>query len=425
MPIFLSIQQHIKRISLVSSVSMIALSYPAVAQNEAQIAMSPQQITRSGIKTEAAVFAVASPAAQSSKASSAASVVSDQGLRLSGTVVGSPSATQLLSALVAGTVQAIHVSPLQNVKAGSAIVTLFSPQILEMQREYLQLATQHQLAQEKLARDDALFKEGIIAQSRVQDSRAQAIHAEVAMTERQQTLRAAGISDASLKSMLKTKSLSPNLTIVAKSSGAVLDLPSQLGQRIEAGMPIAKIAGNAPFWIDFLASRNQLEQIRVGELLQIKNCGMAKVMAISPQLDSSNQSVLVRAQELQHDGCIRLNQFVEATHIGSQHVKDSYGVPATAVIRSANQQYVFVRNSGGFEAVKVKVVSGSPDKIWVIGNLGKSPQVATQGIVSLKGAWLGLGAEDAPAIAPPAAAGSTGSSAANSTASSKTTSEKK
>lgn len=415
------IQQQIKRVFLASSVSMIAFSYPAVAQNDPQIAMSPQQIARSGIKTEPVVFSVASTGAQAAKASAPNIVASDQGLRLSGTVVGSPTATQLLSALVTGTVQAIHVSPLQNVKVGTAIVTLFSPQILEMQREYLQLATQHQLAQEKLARDDALFKEGIIAQSRVQDSRAQAIHAEVAMSERQQTLRAAGMSDANLKNILKTKSLSPNLTIIAKSSGTVLDLTSQLGQRIEAGMPIAKIAGNAAFWIDFLASRNQVAQIRVGELLQIKNCGIAKVMAISPQLDSSNQSVIVRAQEMQHDGCIRLNQFVEATHIGSQVIKESYGVPATAVIRSANQQYVFVRNNNGFEAVKVNVVSGSPDKIWVTGNLGKSPHVATQGIVSLKGAWLGLGAEDAPAIVPPAAA----SGAANSKAGAKTNSEKK
>lgn len=416
-----SIRQQIKKIFLVTSISMIAMSYSAQAQIEAQIAMTAQQIARSGIRTEAAVFSGASTGAQATSVSATTGVLSDKGLRLSGTVVSSPAATQLLSTFVTGTVQAIHVSPLQNVKAGASILTLFSPQLLEMQREYLQLATQHQLAQEKLARDDALFKEGIIAQSRVQDSRAQAVHAEVAMSERQQTLRAAGISDASLKNMLRTRSLSPNLTIVAKSSGTVLDLTPQLGQRIEAGMPIAKIAGNAAFWIDFLASRSQLEQIRVGELLQIKNCGTAKVMAIAPQLDSSNQSGLVRAQEMQHDGCIRLNQFVEATHLGSQVIKDSYGVPATAVIRSANQQYVFVRNSNGFEAVKVNVVSGSPDKIWVTGNLGRSPQVATQGIVSLKGAWLGLGAEDAPAITPAAVT----SNSVSVKAKENTTSEKK
>lgn len=399
---FIHQEKQFSKLILLSAIGLSSVVSTSNAQTNSQIHISQQQIARSGIKIEAATIA-------SDGALSANANLSDKGLRLSGTVVAATSATQLLSAVVSGVIQSIHVNPLQEVKAGTPIATIFSQQLMEMQREYLQFATQAQLAQDKVNRDENLFKEGIVSQSRLQESRAQAIQSEVAASERRQSLKAAGLSDNALKQLLKTRSLVANTAIYAKSKGTVLDLQAQLGQRIEAGMPIAKLSGDAPFWIELQASKAQAAQIRTGDLLQIKDCGKAKVMAISPQIEAGNQSITVRAQEViqpKQASCLRLNQFVEVSHIGHQVVKNSYGVPANALVRNGKHQYVFVKNNHGFEAIEVNVVTGSPDKIWVTGNFTSNPQIATQGLVVLKGAWMGLGTEgeDAP---PPATAAST------------------
>lgn len=404
---FIHQEKQFSKLILLSAIGLSSIVSTSNAQTNSQIHISQQQIARSGIKIEAAT--VASDSALSANAN-----LSDKGLRLSGTVVAATSATQLLSAVVSGVIQSIHVNPLQEVKAGTPIATIFSQQLMEMQREYLQFATQAQLAQDKVNRDENLFKEGIVSQSRVQESRALAIQSEVAASERRQSLKAAGLSDNALKQLLKTRSLVANTAIYAKSKGTVLDLQAQLGQRVEAGMPIAKLSGDAPFWIELQASKTQAAQIRIGDLLQIKDCGNAKVMAISPQIEAGNQSITVRAQEIiqaKQASCLRLNQFVEVSHIGHQVVKNSYGVPANALVRNGKHQYVFVKNNHGFEAIEVNVVTGSPDKIWVTGNFASNPQIATQGLVVLKGAWMGLGTEgeDAP---PPAAT----NAAANATA---------
>jgi multidrug efflux pump subunit AcrA (membrane-fusion protein) len=410
--------KQFKKLLLALAISHLVLSGASQAfqNNPTQININPQQMNRAGVKTEAAL-----PADNGNENTSNTKIAqrsqSNKGVRLSGTVVAASSASHLLSASLAGVVQNIHVSPLQQVQTGSAIVTIHSPALLEMQREYLQLATQSHLNQEKFQRDEALFKEGIIAQSRLQESRALAIQAEVAVSERYQSLRAAGLSDATLKQSLKTKALSPTTTIFSKTKGTVLNLQVQLGQRIEAGMPIAKIAGDAPFWIEFQASRDQSNQIRAGDILQIKDCSIAKVIAISPQMDASNQSVLIRAQEIRNSkqsSCLRLNQFVEASHVGHQVIKNSYGVPASALVRSGDRQYVFVKNPQGFEVVDVQVVAGPPDKVWLTGRFGTNPQVATQGITILKGAWLGLGADtEAPAKAASTSASATASTSSN------------
>lgn len=367
------------------------LALPALAAEPAShIVISAQQIAQAGIKTAPVVAAAAGAVVAGAGAGG-------QGLRLSGTVVAPAGAVSIVSAQVSGVVQAIHVDSLRQVAAGTPLVTLFSAQLMEMQREYLQLATQSQLAQQRLARDEALASEGIIAASRLQDTRGAAVQAEVAASERRQALRAAGLSEAALASMLRSKTLAPGLTLHAGRSGTLLEMSAQIGQRVEAGAPLARIGRDGALWIEFQAARQQADQIRVGDLLELKQCGTAKVLALSPQMDGGNQTTLIRAQQSAHDDCLKVNQFVEASHVGRQVTAGSFGVPAAAVVRQGGQQFVFLRGAKGFDAIKVRVVPGTPERVWVEGALRVGGQVATSGIVALKGAWMGLGSEAAPA----------------------------
>ena len=388
-----------RKIAALAVLAVFAASAQAAAGS--QINLNPQQIERSGIRTEAASAAAGA---------TNGAVDGDQGLHLSGTVIAPTSAITLVSTAVAGVIQSIHVNSLQQVKAGTPVATLFSQSLMEMQREYLQLAIQDSLAQQKLARDEQLFKEGIIAQTRVQDSRGSALQASLAAKERYQWLRGAGMSAGGLKKLLSSNTLVPMLTVNAGVNGTLLELSINPGQRIEAGMPIARISKDGALWIEFQASRAQAQEIRIGDALQLKDCGSARVIAISPQINASNQSTLIRAQQAGNDGCLKLNQFVEASHVGSRIAAGSIGVPAAALVKSGGDSYVFVKNAQGFVAVKVNASAAVGGKVWVRSsdaNLKAGSPVATTGIVALKGAWIGLGPEAAPEVAPvkPAAGG--------------------
>lgn len=361
---------------------------PSRAQEGQAIRISPEQIRRAGIET--------------SRVSNKPDAATDAGQHLSGTVVAPTNAITIVSSFVTGVVQQIHVNSLQEVQSATPVATLFSQQWMEMQREYLQLATQASLHQEKLARDEALYKEGIIALGRLQDSRGIAIQSDVAAKERYQTLRAAGYSPVQLASLRTTHKLSPYLSIRAGVRGTLLELDLHPGQRVEAGMPIARISQDSALWIDFLAARQQAATIRVGDLLTIKDCTTAKVIAISPQMNGNDQSTLIRAEASRRVACLKLNQFVEATHSSSAVSIGSLGVPASALVRHGAEDYVFLKTGTGFEAVRVTVVPGSAGLVWLTSKTGKlnaDSQVASKGIVALKGAWIGLGEEQAAAPA--------------------------
>ena len=381
-----------RRLQAILASVLIGLIAPSPAQAGAaqQISVSPAQMQGSGIRTETALATVGAPAHAGD---------GGNGQHLSGTVVAPTDAVTMVSAVVSGVVQQIHVNSLQQVRPGSAIATLFSVQLMEMQREYLHLATQASLSQQKKERDESLYGEGIIALARLQESRAGAIGAAVAASERRHALRAAGPDDGALRKLLESNSLTPTVTVMAGARGTVLELLLAPGQRIEAGMPMARIGRDGPLWIEFQAARQQAAQVRIGDLLQLTGCGAARVIAISPQMNGANQSTLVRARQTVNDGCLKPNQFVEASHMGRAAPAGSVAVPAAALVRHGADDYVFVSNEQGFEAVRVSVTPGAAGKVWVAGKVKPGSAVAVSGLVALKGAWMGLGAE-APAALP-------------------------
>lgn len=351
-----------------------------------QVSLNAEQLLRAGVKTEAVIGAPATNSA-----------VNQGGLHLSGTVIASANAVNVVSSMVGGVVREIHASALQPVRSGQALISLFSQPLMEMQREYLQLATQAKLAREKRERDEALLKEGIIAQSRLQDSRAAALQADIAAKERYQSLRSAGMSETAIHNLLTQQQLSPVLVLAAPAGGTLSEMQVRPGQRIEAGMPVASISKDAPWWLELQASAQQAAQIRPGDLLQVSNCATAKVNAVAAHVQSSNQTVLIRAQVTQNSQCLKLNQFVEAVHQSAQQAPGSLGVPLRALFQSARVHYVFLKNAQGFEAVRVSLLSQDASHAWVSApgkQLQPGSQVATQGIVQLKGALAGLGAEE-------------------------------
>ncbi|MFA9216173.1 MAG: efflux RND transporter periplasmic adaptor subunit [Sphingomonadaceae bacterium] len=364
----------------------LALILPAggalAAAAAEQIAMTAAQISQAGISTVAVVTSAGAGSGEGN------AVV------LSGTVVAPASALTMAAASTAGVVQQIHANSLQVVAAGAPLVTLFSPQWMEVQRDYVQLAAQARLAAAKLVRDESLYADGIIAHVRLDESRTAAQLARLAAEQRAQSLRAGGMGAAAIKALPANGQLSPLLTVRSASAGTVLELPVSLGQQLEAGMAVAKISRDGPLWVELQASRQQLPLLAVGDLLRVADCGKLRVIAISPLVNGVNQTAQVRAQQVERNACLKVNAFVEARLEQPRVSPGALLVPSAAVVRHGEQNYVFVRTKAGFQAVPVSAAAAGADQSAVRGALAAGAQVAVRGLVALKGVWAGLGAAE-------------------------------
>lgn len=318
-----------------------------------------------------------------------------EALRLAGSVVFPVQAMEVVSTPAAGVVQEVAAAPMQAVAAGAVLARLFSPQFLEWQRDYVQLATQERLAADKLARDEALHREGIIALSRLQDARNAQVQARVAAQERAQLLRLAGMSEAGLRALASRQALSATMPVAARQAGIVLELLAMPGQQVEAGAPLAKLARAGELALELQATRTQADRIRPGDKVEVEVDGCAragKVGAISPQVNAASQAVLVRAEMPQAAQCLRPNQYIDAV-VTTRGERGGLSVPSAALLRMDAGDYLMLREADGVRPVRVTVLSRGAERSVVRTSLRPGSEVAVQGMVALKGMWMGLGAQ--------------------------------
>ena len=323
------------------------------------------------------------------------------GLVLQGTVLLPAQQSDVLSMPVSGVVQTVLVAPMETVRAGQPVARIVSPQLVEWQREWLLAQTQARLAQSKAARDEQMFSEGIVSEHRRNESLAQADMAALAAKERRQALRLAGMGEAALAQAASSASLSPQLTLVAPVAGVVLEQTAMPVQRLELGSPVAHIARGGRLAIELQATAAQAQGLRVGDPFAVEGCKTtARLMAVAPQVSSATQGVLLRAALSGREDCLRINQFVQLRLLPSQALADSksgaagvLSVPTQALVQQGGQSYLFVRQAQAFRAVAVQTGAAGVGETPIVAGLKAGDVVAVKGVIAIKGAWLGLGAE--------------------------------
>jgi RND family efflux transporter MFP subunit len=314
------------------------------------------------------------------------------GIQLSGRITVPNASLDQVLAQVAGRVESIRVNPGDRVKAGQLIARLHSGELLGKQRAYLAARAQSELLTTRATRDQALFADGVIAESRLQATRAEAEGAAATLREQRQLLRIAGVDEASVQALRSAEDMSPLLSITARRAGWVLEQSVKVGQQVEDGLPLFMIASLDLLWLELQATREQAASLAVGDRIEVPGCKAAgQLIATGVQLDSVTQTVLVRAQLQGAADCVAPNQFVQVRVLAAGSQTARVSVPSGAVVHRAGKDYVFVQAGKGFEPTPVDIERYQGTRAWLRSGPAAGKAVAVTGVAALKGQWLGIG----------------------------------
>lgn len=297
-----------------------------------------------------------------------------------------------VSTPLAAMVEQTFVGVGDSVEKGQLLATLQSPALAEAQRGLLQTYTQSQLAKENLARDEQLWKEGIISGSRLRATQSQQREAEAAMAERIQSLKLSGMSDSAIGQLQSGNKLSSVLSITSPIEGVILEKTASSGQRLDAAIPLFKVAKLEPLALEIQVPLISARDLKIGAQVIIPAFdAKGKLTAIGRSLSGGNQTILVRA--LIHDGTsnLRPGQFVEVNIATQSSSSSQWNIPNSALARLNNQTVVFVKIPSGFRTEAISVVHEGAQSSVVSGNLKGDEQIAVQGLSALKSSAMGIG----------------------------------
>ncbi len=283
-----------------------------------------------------------------------------------------------------------------HVRKGQVLARLQSPALAEAQRGFLQASTQEQLARGNFTRDDALWKDGIIAESRFRAAQSQYTEANAALAEKKQMLLLAGMSSAAIARLQAGESLHSLLLINSPIAGVILEKLVSAGQRVESAMPLFHVAQLQPLGLEMQVPLGSTQVIRMGAEVRIPAfSATGNITAIGQSLSVGNQTILLRA--LIHKGTqnLRAGQFVEAsiaTSFSSRAQNSGqWNIPNSALARIAGKSMIFIATAEGFYAASVTVLHEGEQNTLITGKLRGDEKIAVRGVSTLKASLMGIG----------------------------------
>lgn len=339
-------------------VAALFAAFPAAAADV--LPLTAAQRNNLGIATVAAATQAASPA-----------------LAYPARVTLPPASVRVVAAAGAALVTRLHVQAGDTVGRGASLVTLSMPGLADAQNALTQARLKSQLAAANAARDEKLFGEGLIAESRLRASQSEARSARASLTAAQTALTMLGAG----------KVAGSAITLTAPIAGVVTESMAEPGQWVDAGMALMKVADLSKLALEIPLSPAQSRQVVVGQSVTVVGSpASGRITALLPQLNAA-QSVLARASLVDPQKLLRPGQSVEVAIMGAQSAR-SLTVPAAALVWKASRPYVFVETAQGFAPTPVQLIRQNASQAEVTG-LAAGSRVAARGVAALKAQWLG------------------------------------
>ncbi len=302
-------------------------------------------------------------------------------LLVSATVVTPPGKEFTVSAPYAGQVSRMLVGVGDSFKVGAPLAHFTSPMLGEARRLLNEASIDFKNATAAAERDQVLFNEGIIPAVRLQLSRSKQEASQAQLRAREADLSASGMHFDSAAGYATG-------ILKAPLSGTVLEAFSAVGQRVEAGVVLFKLADDSQLQLDLQLSSDKAAQIKVGdEVSLVARNAKAKIIGVSRAVDTSQLArarAVVTTRGSLHAGEL-VSVTVHAKGVSNTAKSDTYWlIPTRAMTQWQDHSWVFVVNDKGFEAKRVTVISSSDEMSMIELALPRGGKVAITGIASLR-----------------------------------------
>ena len=253
-------------------------------------------------------------------------------------------------------------SPGQAVRRGQALFTLYSPELLATQQEYLlALETREQMQP-----------------SQVSDARE---YADRLVQAARQRLALWDLSPQQIRALETTRQPHTAMTFRSPVSGVVIEKPALQGMHIMPGQSLYKIADVSVVWVEADVYEAEIALIKPGQRAAVTLDAypgerlFGRTVFIYPYVAENTRSVKVRFAFDNSRGRLKPGMFANV----ELHAPMGVGlvVPADAVLDSGTRQLVFVAEGDGyFQPRDVKVGQRLGETVQILQGLKEGERVA-------------------------------------------------
>lgn len=287
-----------------------------------------------------------------------------QEIRAVGTVGYDERGLTQVTVKTSGWVREVFVDSIgRPVRKGEPLFTLYSPDLLATQDEYLlAVKTQDQLMASPLAAVTANAA-SLVASAR-------------------ERLRLWDVTDAQIAALARRGTAEPVLTVYAPSSGIVLKREAFPGKYVEPGTTLYEVADLSRVWISADIYESEVAAVKLNQPTSVMFAAYpgttfrGTVAYVYPSLNTEARTVRVRVELPNPELKLKPGMYGNVT-VQTEAVH-TLVVPKEAVLETGLRQLVFLdRGQGRYEPASVKLGRRSQDDVEVLEGLKEGDRIVT------------------------------------------------
>ena len=231
---------------------------------------------------------------------------------------------------VDGYVQKLDVTaPGELVEKDAPLLSIYSPDLLTSEREFVELLRMRDQAKSRDARDTP--------QRLIESAR--------------RRLRLWNVTDQQIAELEKTRKASDTLTLLSPFRGVVQSVPLEQGKNVKVGDMLVEVADLSVVWVWAEFYENELSMLQVGQKIGVTTKSYpgekfdGTISVINPFLDEAKRTAKVRIDIPNADFKLRPGMYVNAEL--EMDMGTALTIPVSAVMPTGTRSVVFVDKGEG------------------------------------------------------------------------------
>jgi Cu(I)/Ag(I) efflux system membrane fusion protein len=231
---------------------------------------------------------------------------------------------------VDGYIQKLHVTaPGELVDKNAPLLSIYSPDLLTSEREFVELLRMRDQAKSKDARETP--------QRLIESAK--------------RRLQLWNVTDQQIADLEKTRKASDTLTLLSPFRGVVQSVPVEQGKNVRVGDMLVEVADLGVVWVWAEFYENELSMLQVGQKFEITTASypgekfQGTLGVINPFLDQAKRTAKVRIDITNPDFKLRPGMYVNAEL--QMNMGEALTVPVSAIMPTGTRNIVFVDKGEG------------------------------------------------------------------------------
>jgi cobalt-zinc-cadmium efflux system membrane fusion protein len=309
-------------------------------------------------------------------------------LELAGRIEANEQLVTRIGASVTGRVTQVLAEVGDRVRVGQALARVSSPELTNMQLNYLRAYSTAAQAQRALERAQQLIQADVIGTAELQRRESELVVARAEMRAATDQLVQAGLPVEAIERLREQGNLHPSAAVSATLTGVVIERKVSPGQVAQPGDPLFTVANLDNVWVVGALPEQHARSVVAGQSVDIQVPALGermmsgKIVYVGDTVSVDTRSVMIRTQV---DNARRdLKPQMLATMRIRGEAQTSLAVPAQAVVRENDRDHVFVQKSDlVYRLTPVELGPANGDNRPVLKGLPVGAQVVTQGAFHL------------------------------------------